>query len=153
MKSAGLVPFMDHFAIPTVLSKYRKKLLNLCGLKEDTLGRSGLQEKNVEHWINAKVNETKCDKLCVSLAMDGKKIAMSSDGVEDMGTTSGQTVEEVMLNETSQLLNAVATNERESLFGAYDSLTSVSQEISMKISGIHSLIKKNSRLAEKIPFL
>ena len=153
MKSAGLVPFMDHFAIPTVLSKYRKKLLNLCGLKEDTLGRSGLQEKNVEHWINAKVNETKCDKLCVSLAMDGKKIAMSSDGVEDMGTTSGQTVEEVKSNETSQLLSALATNERESLFAAYDSLTSISQEISMKISGINSLIKKNSRLADKNPLL
>ena len=153
VKTAGLVPFLDHFSIPTVLSKYKKKILNLCGLKEETLGKPGLQERNVEHWMNAKINETKCNKLCISVSIDGKKIAMSSDGLEDMGTTNGKTVDEMSLEDTSELIKALDTKDRKKLFAAYDSLTSTAQEVATKIVGIHSLIKKNEKLSEKNPLL
>ena len=149
IKSAGLVPFLDHFTIPTDLSKYKKKLLHMCGLKEETLGKSGLQEKNVEHWLNAKVNETKCTKLCVSVAIDGKKIAMSSDGIEDMGVKIGQNMGEIIEKEKTVIINDITVGDRESLFSAYDSLTSISQEVSQKIGGISNLIKKNTKRAEK----
>ena len=153
VKTAGLVPFLDHFSIPTVLSKYKKKILNLCGLKEETLGKSGLQEKNVEHWMNAKINEAKCKKLCISVSIDGKKIAMSSDGLEDMGTSNGKTVEEMSIEDESYLINALDTKDRGNLFAAYDTLTSTAQEVATKIGGIHSLIKKNEKLSEKNPLL
>ena len=78
---------------------------------------------------------------------------MSSDGLEDMGTTNGKTVDEMSLEDTSELIKALDTKDRKNLFAAYDSLTSTAQEVATKIVGIHSLIKKNAKLSEKNPLL
>ena len=73
IKSSGLVPFMDHFMIPSALSKYKKKLLQIGGLSADRLGKLGIQEENIKSWTSALVNEMNCEKLCLSISMDGKK--------------------------------------------------------------------------------
>jgi hypothetical protein len=53
LKTRGLIVFKEHFPIPTDLSKMRKKIINACGLETNSLGKSGLQKKNMELCINA----------------------------------------------------------------------------------------------------
>ena len=150
IKTSGLVPFMDHFLIPSALSKFKRKLIDLCCLKEEEIGKPGLQEQNIKAWIGGMVKEKKCEKLCVSLCMDGKKIHMSNDGFEDMGNESES---KSCAEEESMLNDLLAKNDRPSLFSAFDYLTFLCQEIYAKLEGIKSLIKRNTRNAEKKPHL
>ena len=55
---------MDHFLIPSALSKFKRKLIDLCCLKEEEIGKPGLQEQNIKAWIGGMVKEKKCQKLC-----------------------------------------------------------------------------------------
>ena len=85
VKSRGLIPFKEHFPVPTDLSKFKKRILNICGLDPKTLGTSGLQKKNVELWMDRKKQEVAGGRLALSLAIDGKKIAVTKHGMEDLG--------------------------------------------------------------------
>ena len=57
----------------------------MCGLQEDKLGKPGLQETNSKLWVEAKKQEANIQELFVSVSIDGKKIAVKKDGIEDMG--------------------------------------------------------------------
>ena len=48
VKSRGLLAFRDHFCIPSLsqLVKFKKQIIQLCGLEESSLGKSGLQLKS-----------------------------------------------------------------------------------------------------------
>merc|ERR1712208_17155 len=43
IKGRGLVPFLDHFELPSKLSTFKPKLMDICGLNSETLGKPGLQ--------------------------------------------------------------------------------------------------------------
>ena len=117
IKTRGLVPFMDHFMIPSALSKFKKKLLDVCGISEDSLGSSGIQESNMKMWISSMVTDMNCEKLCLSLSMDGKKIHMTSDGLEDMG--AGTNYRDSYTDEYESLVKMIKQNNRTSLFSAF----------------------------------
>ena len=89
IKSRGIVPFLDHFPVPSQsqLVKYKSEAMKMCGLEKTTIGRPGLQRSSTELWINSKTKESQGQLLVVSASMDGKKIAVSSndDATEDMG--------------------------------------------------------------------
>lgn len=147
IKTRGLVPFMDHFMIPSALSKFKKKLLDVCGISEDSLGSSGIQESNMKMWISSMVTDMNCEKLCLSLSMDGKKIHMTSDGLEDMG--AGTNYRDSYTDEYESLVKMIKQNNRTSLFSAYDFLTRHSEAVSSKLQGIRRLIEKNTKAMEK----
>lgn len=151
IKSSGLVPFMDHFMIPSALSKYKKKLLQIGGLSADRLGKLGIQEENIKSWTSALVNEMNCEKLCLSISMDGKKIHMSNDGVEDMGDEDS--VDKSGMGEEDMLLNLLKQGSRGALFKAYDHLTTLCETISSRVEAIERLLVKNKTAAEKNPLL
>ena len=147
IKSSGLVPFMDHFMIPSALSKYKKKLLTLGGLSVDKLGKLGIQKENIQSWTSALLKEMKCEKLCLSVSMDGKKIHMSNDGVEDMGDEGTANMSDK--SEQDLLIDMFNDGSRASLFSAYDHLSRLCQTVSSRLEAIERLLNRNKIAAEK----
>jgi hypothetical protein len=78
IRGRGLVAFLDHFDIPTKLSKFKPKLLECCGLDSESLGKAGLLVQNAGLWLSERKKEIGDKTVCLSLSFDGKKIAMSS---------------------------------------------------------------------------
>ena len=125
----------------------------MCGLRADKLGKPGLQETNTQLWLDAKKEEAKTDELFVSLSIDGKRIAMRKDGIEDMGGIGGS----ISSNETQQnekeekkkIADLIKTEDRQSIYSVYDTLTIIDGEISRQITGVKKLIEKTSKQASK----
>ena len=69
LKQRGLVVFQEHFPIPTDITKMKKKILETCDLEASSLGKSGLQKKNVELWINEKKKEADGNGLGISVSI------------------------------------------------------------------------------------
>ena len=155
LKQRGLVVFQEHFPIPTDLTKMKKKIIETCDLETSSLGKSGLQKKNVELWINEKKKEADGSGLGISVSIDGKKISASSEGMEDLGGLGGaDTVsDELKQHEENKqsmfaLLNSVDTD-RQACYMLYDKLTQETAKLVSKLDAINSLIVKNSKAAEK----
>ena len=120
----------------------------MCGLKEETLGKPGLQEQNCKLWIEARKEESSVEEIFLSLSIDGKKIAVKPDGIEDMGGVGDESRKKKIQNddqERKKLVDFLKINDRMSLFSLFDSLTVITSEISKKLTGILKLIEKNSR--------
>ena len=161
IKSRGIVPFLDHFPVPSQsqLVKYKSEAMKMCGLEKASIGRPGLQRSSTELWINAKMKESQGQLLVVSASMDGKKIAVSSsdDSTEDMGGIDKySTKEEVDLEYNDmlkQMKSLIKQNDRKSLFTFYDKLSCFSQEIVSKMHALQLLEEVNSKRLEKNPNL
>ena len=154
LKARGLVAFKEHFPIPSNLGKFKEKIIESCGLEKKSLGKSGLQKANIELWIKEKKTENKSQTLGVSIAIDGKKIAASSKGVEDLGDLSGgknASDEEIEhRDKTKKMLNLIdSLDDRNSCFALYDCLTQETCKLVHKLDAIENLLKKNSKQLEK----
>ena len=157
IKGRGLVPFLDHFELPAKLSKYRPKILDICGLKPETLGKSGLQVQNTNLWLSGKKSEIGEDSFCLSLSFDGKKISVTSGGHEDMGGVGDSEVKSQLdmnhENEKQTFLNLLTKNNRESLYQLFDELSLSAKCIVKKLDALEKLSNKNKRQMEKNPNL
>jgi hypothetical protein len=157
IKSRGLVVLFEHFPIPSKMSKYKTEILEMCGISRESLGKSGLQKANVDLWLDRKKCEVDGQKLGLSLSLDGKKIAVSAQGMEDLGGLGNrETVTQVdsrHSDEKNNMVELLLLNSRKSLFKLYDSLTSVSGEIISKIAALESLLIKTGKQVEKNPLL
>ena len=157
IKGRGLVPFMDHFELPSKLSKFKPKILRMCGLNPDTLGKPGLQTQNTHLWLQGKKEEVGTKTLCLSISLDGKKIAVSQDGQEDMGgvgdTATKKQIDTEFENEKCDIITNIEANSRESFYKLYDSFSASGKCLVSKITAIEKLIAKNSKQIEKNPVL
>ena len=157
IKSRGLIPFKEHFPVPTNLSKFKKRMLEICGLDPMTLGTSGLQKKNIELWMDRKKQEVPGQKLAFSLAIDGKKIAVTKHGLEDLGGLGMRetTTEKGLKNESNKdkLLGHIKKNDRESHFKLYDGLTTTTGDIISKLAALEELVQKTVKQVDKNPLL
>ena len=157
IKGRGLVPFLDHFELPAKLSKFKVKIMEICGLSKETLGKPGLQKQNTQLWLRGKKKEVGSKTLCVSISLDGKKIAASADGQEDMGgvgnTETRKQIDAEFDNEKQEIIKNIATNTRESLYKLYDLLSTSAKSIVTKTAAIEKLVDKNSKQLEKNPAL
>ena len=153
LRGRALVPFLDHFDLPTKLSKYKEKILDHCGLDSESLGNSGLHVQNTNLWLSGRKEEIGEKTLCVSVSFDGKKIAMSSEGHEDMGGISGdeskKQVDSNYEEEKTSLLSLWKNDDRQSLYLLYDALSSSGKRLVEKLSAIDVLITKTEKQVEK----
>ena len=155
IRSRGIVSFRDHFSVPSSsqLSKYQKQIVELCGLKNDFVGRPGIQSKAAELWVNSKTYETGGQNLCLSISMDAKKISVSETGLEDLaGLGNTKTNEEeikVFETEMANLEALVTKNDRKGVLDVFDSITMMSQQLVNRIVAIEKLIIKNDRQLER----
>jgi hypothetical protein len=140
-----------------LLSKFKKEVIKMCGLQDKELGKPGLQETNSKLWVDAKNQETEAEELFVSLSIDGKRIAMRKDGIEDMGglgsTLSRNQVNQNEKEEKRKILDLLRSEDRRSLCSVYDTLTVMAGEVSRQMTGINKLIDKNTKQAIKNPLL
>ena len=125
----------------------------MCGLQADKLGKPGLQETNTQLWLDAKKEEEKTTELFVSLSIDGKRIAMRRDGIEDMGgigssISSNETYQNEK-EEKKKVTDLLKTESRQSMYTVYDTVTIMDGEISRQITGVKKLIEKTSKQASK----
>ena len=101
--------------------------------------------------------ETASSPLCVSLSIDGKKIAMSDEGLEDMAGVAKTLTKEDELklfdSELKRLESLVKQNDRKSLFSVFDSLTLVCQQLVSRTVAVEELLLKNNKLLDKNPLL
>ena len=153
LKTRGLIVFQEHFPIPSDLSKMKKKVLETCCLDKNSLGKSGIQRKNVELWIDGKQKESAKGDLGVSIAIDGKRIAATIEGIEDMAGLGGtDTVSDEMkqheINKT-EMLELLAMKDRKSCFLLFDKLTLETAKIVSKLDAVEKLIVKNSKQLER----
>ena len=159
VKSRGLVAFSEHFCIPTRLSKFKDKILDLCGLSKIMLGKPGLQKENVQMFVSAKQSELKGKTLCVSVAIDAKKIAVTpgKEGREDMGgLTNMETpieVDEKHDSEKQTVISMLRASERKDLFSLYDILSKVGGNIVQSSAALDLLVESNSKKLDKNPRL
>ena len=159
IKSRGLVAFSEHFCIPTRLSNFKDKILDLCGLNKNMLGKPGLQKENVQMFVSAKQSELNGKTLCVSVAMDAKKIAVTpgEGGREDMGGLANiETpieVDEKLDSEKQRVLTMLGTSERKDLFSIYNILSKVGGNIVKSSAALDLLVESNSKKLEKNPRL
>ena len=157
VKGRALTPFIDHFELPTKLSKYKAKVLDCCGLNSETLGKAGLQVQNTNLWLSGRKEEVGDKTLCLSVSVDGKKIAMSSDGQEDMagilGDKTNQQVDSTHEEETVKVLKLLRDDHRKSFYMIYDSLSSIGKSLVEKLSAIEVLTLKNKKQLQKNPNL
>ena len=155
VKSRGLIPFMDHFSVPSKsqLVRYKSEALTLCGLEKSSLGKPGLQTRAIDLWVNAKSKETDGEVVAVSVCMDGKKIAVSSsdDATEDMGEASKKAGDIVFEELLDKMIKLVQQNDRRSLFNLYDNLSETSQDIVEKVYGCELLESHHTKRLEKNP--
>ena len=158
-KSRGLVPFTEHFCIPSRLSKFKDMILDLCGLKKEMLGKPGLQRESVQLFVSGKKREIEGKTLCVSVSLDGKKIAVTPGrgGREDMGGLADMDSPEDDDNkhndEKNKMLALVDKNDRKKLFSAYDFMSQAAQSLLGSIAGVKKLIETNTKRLEKNPRL
>ena len=149
IRGRGLVAFLDHFDIPTKLSKFKPKLLECCGLDSESLGKAGLQVQNAGLWLSERKKEIGDKTVCLSLSFDGKKIAMSSDGQEDMGGIGGaemkSQIDLIHEEEKTRLLNLLKKDDRQSLYLVYDALSSSGKSLIDKLGAIEILIIKTQK--------
>ena len=131
--------------------------MEICGLSKETLGKPGLQKQNTQLWLRGKKKEVGSKTLCVSISLDGKKIAASADGQEDMGgvgnTETRKQIDAEFDNEKQEIIKNIATNTRESLYKLYDLLSTSAKSIVTKTAAIEKLVDKNSKQLEKNPAL
>ena len=155
VKTRGIVPFMDHFSVPSKsqLVKYKSDALSLCGLEKSSIGKPGIQTSAINLWVNAKTKEADGEVLAVSACMDGKKIAISSsdDAAEDMGEASRKAGDIVYEELLESMIKLVQLNDRRSLFTLYDHLTQTSQDIVDKVHGCEILEGHHTKRLEKNP--
>ena len=154
LKSRGLIAFKEYIPIPTDLSKFTKLIYQSCGLDEETLGKSGVQNSSIRFWLNAKNREQKSKIIPVSLSVDGKKIVASPNGAEDLGGLGGGlsvSDEEVKRKkEEEELLNYVdSLDDRSACFKLYDLMTNESFKLVNKLTAIDKLLKLNTKRADK----
>ena len=159
VRARGIVGFRDHFSVPSSsqLAKYQKQIVEVCGLKSDTVGRPGIQSKTAELWINSKKLQAGSEAPCLSVSMDAKKINVTESGLEDLaGLGSSQTNEEevqVFEKEMNNLEALIKHGEREGLYTVFDFITSTSQQLINRIIALEELLAKNNKLLEKNPLL
>ena len=155
IRARGIVSFRDHFSVPSSsqLSKYQKQIIELCGLKNEFVGRPGIQSKAAELWVNSKTCESGGQNLCLSISMDAKKISVSETGLEDLaGLGNTKTNEEevkVFETEMAHLEALVKQNDRKGILDVFDSITMMSQQLVSRIVAIEKLIIKNDRQLER----
>ena len=157
VKTRGLICFRDHFCVPSMsqLVKFKKDILKMCGLEESSIGKSGLHSQSTDLWINSKSKELDGATLALSVSIDGKKISVTKEGTEDMGgiesymSKDGET--ELLEKEIMQMTELLKTSSRQSLFNLYDMLSSTSQEVISKVSGLKILETTNLKRLEKNP--
>ena len=155
VKTRGILSFRDHFCIPSIsqLVKYKKEMVKLCGLEESSLGKSGLQSKSTDLWIDSKANEFHGRPLAVSVSMDAKKIAVTKEGTEDMGGIANFSTKHSENEEFDNVLRKIMElwkqNDRASLFTLYDTLSYSGQEIVNKLSGLKCLEISNLKRLDK----
>ena len=122
-----------------------------------TLGTSGLQKKNDELWMDRKKQEVAGGRLALSLAIDGKKIAVTKHGMEDLGGLGKRetVAEERVKNEDNRdiLLGHIKKNDRESHFKLYDGLTATAGDIISKLAALEVLVQKTAKQIDKNPLL
>ena len=128
----------------------------MCGLKAESLGRPGIQEQNCKLWIEAKQTEFDSEDIFVSISIDGKKIAVRPDGVEDMGGLGDASKDENSTDENQEIikiLELLKKDDRRSMFSLFDSLTVMSSEVIEKISKLLKLVEKNAKQVLQKPLL
>ena len=159
VKTRGLVAFRDHFCIPALsqLVRFKKQIIQLCGLDEALLGKSGLKSKSVDLWIDSKSAECPGYPLALSVSMDGKKISVTKEGTEDMGGKSKELENEEYDTELERILSLwgkwTKESNRSSLFSLYDILSHSSQDIVNKLVALKTLEDSNTKRQEKNPNL
>ena len=155
VKSRGIVPFLDHFTVPSKsqLVKYKQDAISLCGLDKSSIGKPGLQKSSIELWVNAKTKESKGQLIAVSACMDGKKIAVSSsdDATEDMGGESKEASNIILGESCDKIIKLLRQNDRRSFFTLYDQLSEISQEITNKRHGCLVLEALHTKRLDKNP--
>ena len=159
VRARGLLAFKDHFSVPSSsqLTKYQKQIVDICGLSSISAGKPGVQSRAAELWVNSKKLETASSTICVSVSIDGKRIAMTEDGLEDMAGVGKTLTKEDDLklfeSELKRLEKLVKQNDRKSLFSVFDSLTLVCQQLCVRTVAVEELISKNNKLLDKNPRL
>ena len=159
VKNSGLVPFLEHFCIPTRLSKFKDLIIETCGLRKSTLGKAGFHRENVKLFISRKKEEIKEKPLLVSLSIDSKKIQVveNSSGRENMGGIDNHYVPEktdrLHDEEKSHLCDLLDKNERQDLYELYNKMSEVNLEVVKNIHGIKNLIEVNSKKLDRNPRL
>ena len=156
-KTRGLVGFQEHFCIPSRLSKFKDMILKMCTMSKEMLGKPGLQKENVSLFIRGKQSEIYGKPLCLSLSLDGKKIAVTGDGREDMGGLGdGETnveKDENYENCKKEILGLVDGNDKKKLFSLYDHMSQTGKSIALNISVIGKLITTNNKKLQNNPRL
>ena len=158
IKTRGLIPFYDHFVIPSKsqLVRFKSNVLKLCGLEKSKIGRPGIQSSVLELWFNSKSKENPGKTLAVSVNMDAKKIAVTpgEEGSEDMGDNerlkASEDTSQDVLKKMTHLINI---GSRDALFSLYDQFSSFGQEIMMKNYASKVLLEVNTKRLEKNPSL
>ena len=95
--------------------------MEMSGLDRDMLGRPGLQENNIRLFVEGKQQELIGKKLCLSVAVDGKKIAVvdGEKGREDLGGVGSDytpdEIDKMQHQEKTVLLEKLKTKSRETL--------------------------------------
>ena len=159
VKSRGLLAFRDHFCIPSLsqLVKFKKQIIQLCGLEESSLGKSGLQLKSTHLWVESKSTECQGKPLALSVSIDGKKISVTKEGTEDMGGIANFANKASENEEFDSVLKRIMDlwklNDRSSLFTLYDSLSCACQEIVTKLAALKKLETLNTNRLQKNPNL
>ena len=159
VRSRGLVSFRDHFCVPAAsqLAKYQKQIVEICGLKNDSVGRPGIQSKTAELWVNSKSIEAGSQPLCTSVSMDAKKISVTDSGLEDLaGLGNSRTNEqetEMFKTEMAQMEALIQQDDRQGIYTVFDSITLRSQQLTTRIVAIEELLRKNNKLLNKNPLL
>ena len=159
VRSRGILGFRDHFNVPSAsqLARYQHKIMEVCGLKSETVGRPGIQSKTAELWVNSKKLESGLEAPCLSVAMDAKKIAVTESGLEDLaGLGNSPTNEEEIKafeKEIKTLEELMKKGERKGLYTVFDSITLASQQLISRTVAVEELLAKNNRLIERNPLL
>ena len=156
-KSRGLVGFQEHFSIPSRLSKFKNMILNMCSMNKEMLGKPGLQKENLRLFVDGKQREVGDKSLCLSVSLDGKKIAVTGDGKEDMGGLGGNDTnsekDRKYEYEKQAILKLVSGDTRKELFSLYDHMSQTGESVVLNISAVRKLITSNSKNLQKNPRL
>ena len=154
VKTRGVIPFKEHFSIPSDLGKFRNRIIEICRIDKSLLGKSGIQKSNISNWISEKKAEAKGMSIAVSLTADAKKIASSASGREDLGglgNSISPSDEEIELRKKSvewcDILEKL--DNKDKCFLLYNHLSEETFKLVTKMSKINELLLKNTKRAEK----
>ena len=158
-KSRSLIVFKEHFPIPSNLSRMSKKIIDICGLDPNSIGKSGLQTQSLQLWIDAKLKESSPNSLGVSISIDGKRVDAENDGIEDMAGVGDSTSKSDEMKRQQKILADMDSHvdlvhiDRASCFKLYDKLTEETGKLVSKLTNIHQLMVRNSKQLDKNPGL